>query len=68
MELYSAIKSKTVIFRETGGTGDCHVKQNKPDSERQTSHFLSDKKFSFTRQWWHISLIPALGRQRQVDF
>jgi hypothetical protein len=20
------------------------------------------------RQWWHMPLIPALGRQRQVDF
>jgi hypothetical protein len=20
------------------------------------------------RQWWHTPLIPALGRQRQVDF
>jgi hypothetical protein len=19
-------------------------------------------------QWWHMTLIPALGRQRQVDF
>jgi hypothetical protein len=20
------------------------------------------------RQWWHMPLIPALGRQRQMDF
>ena len=25
-------------------------------------------KSTFTRQWWHTPLIPALGRQRQVDF
>jgi hypothetical protein len=22
----------------------------------------------FSRAWWHMPLIPALGRQRQVDF
>jgi hypothetical protein len=26
------------------------------------------KKSSLARQWWHKPLIPALGRQRQVDF
>jgi hypothetical protein len=25
-------------------------------------------KCLLTGQWWHIPLIPALGRQRQVDF
>jgi hypothetical protein len=35
----------------------------------------NDKMFVFhsrlmhvTGQWWHTPLIPALGRQRQVDF
>jgi hypothetical protein len=26
------------------------------------------KNVFFAGQWWHIPLIPALGRQRQVDF
>jgi hypothetical protein len=26
------------------------------------------KNYSFAGQWWHITLIPAVGRQRQVDF
>jgi hypothetical protein len=29
---------------------------------------LSIKKFISAGQWWRIPLIPALGRQRQVDF
>ena len=30
------------------------------------AHFL--KKDLFSRAWWRTPLIPALGRQRQVDF
>jgi hypothetical protein len=26
------------------------------------------KKVSVAGQWWRMPLIPALGRQRQVDF
>jgi hypothetical protein len=26
------------------------------------------KKMLLARQWWRTPLIPALGRQRQVDF
>jgi hypothetical protein len=26
------------------------------------------KKGTWSRAWWHMPLIPALGRQRQVDF
>jgi hypothetical protein len=25
-------------------------------------------RVSIARRWWHMPLIPALGRQRQVDF
>jgi hypothetical protein len=28
--------------------------------------YISLRKASFTRQWWHTPLIPALGRERQV--
>jgi hypothetical protein len=30
------------------------------------SHFLKTEMLA--RKWWHRSLIPALGRQRQADF
>jgi hypothetical protein len=30
-----------VLCRKMDGTGDDHVKRNKPDSERQISHFIS---------------------------
>jgi hypothetical protein len=26
------------------------------------------KKTVLSGQWWHMSLIPTLGRQRKVDF
>jgi hypothetical protein len=31
--------------------------------------FLKDnKKYCLGQEWWHTPLIPALWRQRQVDF
>jgi hypothetical protein len=38
--------------------------------EKQADHFIvaKRKRVKETRQWWHAPLIPALGRQRQVDF
>jgi hypothetical protein len=29
---------------------------------------LVSRNIMQARQWWHMSLIPALGSQRQVDF
>jgi hypothetical protein len=26
------------------------------------------KRYNFARWWWPTPLVPALGRQRQVDF
>jgi hypothetical protein len=31
-------------------------------------NFRGQKIFSEAGQWWRMPLIPALGRQRQVDF
>jgi hypothetical protein len=35
---------------------------------RKTGLNILLKAQHITGQWWHIPLIPALGRQRQVDF
>jgi hypothetical protein len=29
---------------------------------------LTDERPNLAGQWWHMTLIPALERQRQVDF
>jgi hypothetical protein len=29
---------------------------------------MPEKRGIGARQWWHMPLIPALGKQRQVDF
>jgi hypothetical protein len=31
-------------------------------------HFLFFNNLGFARQWWCMPVIPALGRQRQMDF
>jgi hypothetical protein len=37
-----------VVFRKMDRTGNCHVKQNKPDLKRQVAHFLSHVEFRKT--------------------
>jgi hypothetical protein len=38
-------------------------KDSKPESSGENSGHSK-----IARQWWHMPLIPTLGRQRQVDF
>jgi hypothetical protein len=37
-------------------------------NENYKNKILIIKNFIFAGQWWRTPLIPALGRQRQVDF
>jgi hypothetical protein len=38
-----------------------------PISERHVLQNSEDRKLKMGWAWWHIPLIPALRRQRQVD-
>jgi hypothetical protein len=39
-----------------------------PLKKKRKEKKRKEKKRKEKGQWWHTPLIPALGRQRQVDF
>jgi hypothetical protein len=43
-----------------------HSEMKHPLNSRTVAIFISNKTKQ-SRAWWHTPLIPALGRQRQVD-
>jgi hypothetical protein len=73
MELFSAIKNENISFEENG---ECHVKQNKPDSGRKVSHAFTQiqnlNKLNGKRQYepahaCHPSYQEAEMRRIQVQ-
>jgi hypothetical protein len=38
------------------------------NNEDSFSRSLAMKMAKYAGQWWHMPLIPELGRQRQADF
>jgi hypothetical protein len=56
------------------GTESTHTCKKLKQNTSILSSVISDAlkiviiKNKSSRQWWHTPLIPALGRQRQVDF
>jgi hypothetical protein len=46
-----------------------HVFNPRLKRQRQADLYIYGiRKYECARQWWLTPLIPALGRQRQVDF
>jgi hypothetical protein len=37
-------------------------------TNEKMEYYSAIKNNDFSWVWWHMSLIPALGRQRQADF
>jgi hypothetical protein len=50
---------------QNDGEGTPHPQSLPPRKPLET---LSIRKDSWSWAWWHMPLIPALGRQRPVDF
>jgi hypothetical protein len=45
-----------------------YTKRNKINLKSKENIFWANEKAHWAGQWWRTPLIPALGRQRQVDF
>jgi hypothetical protein len=57
-----ATENTEVLQKETGAKGDLFVFESIPVCS------YTEKLVGRSRAWWHTPLIPALWRQRQVDF
>jgi hypothetical protein len=55
----------TIVTNNIKNLGVTLTKQVK---DLHKNKFKSLKKEIKSRAWWHMPLIPALGRQRQADF
>ena len=60
---------RTQSNREAGQASQCssRLRPLKNVNKKVTPDHISIK-IKHSQAWWHIPLIPALGRQRQVDF
>jgi hypothetical protein len=49
-------------------SGKAHHKNVKKWKKISGTEKKTREMYTSASQWWHTPLIPALGRQRQVDF
>jgi hypothetical protein len=58
-----------VICKKTDGSGDHHIKRNKPVSQRQVSHAFSHVEFRGNKighesKMWTLRYVERKGRRR----
>jgi hypothetical protein len=68
LELLIIVSCHVGTKNKPGSSGRQPILSTTEPAPKPAPSFLTLKKCIPSRAWWHMPLIPALGRQRQADF